>query len=62
MKPTHTAYIVTKAPKGSDKKDTWHEVGTVWKHSKGNSFDIVIPQGVSVSGRIVCIERKPESA
>ena len=60
-KPTHTAYIVTDAKEGRDKKATWHTIGAVFRHSKGNGFDLMIPAGVSVSGRIVCIERNAES-
>jgi len=36
----------------------------VWPHTKGNGFDLVIADQVSVTGRIVCTERKdkaPES-
>ncbi len=57
-KPTHTAYVVIDAKEGSDRKATWHEVGAVWPHKKGNGFDLVIPPGISVTGRIVCTERK----
>jgi hypothetical protein len=32
----------------------WLEVGVVWPHKNGNGFDIVIHEGISVSGRIVC--------
>jgi hypothetical protein len=57
-KPSHYAYVVTEAPKGSDRKPIWHRVGTVWPHKNGNGFDLVIPAGLSVSGRIVCTEPK----
>jgi hypothetical protein len=57
--PSHIAYVVTEPKEGSDKKATWHQVGTVWPHQKGGrGFDLVIPPGVTLSGRIVCIERK----
>ena len=65
-KPSHIAYVVTDPKDGSDKKATWHPVGTVWQHQNGKGFDLVIPPGVTLSGRIVCTERKdkeqPESA
>lgn len=61
-KPTHTAYVVTGAKKGSDKKANWREVGAIWPHKKGSGFDLMIPQGISVSGRIVCIERDMQPA
>lgn len=62
-KPTHTAYIVAEPKEGSDRKATWHEIGAVWPHKSGEGFDIVIPAGISVTGRIVCTKRKaPEPA
>ena len=60
-KLTHTAYIVTPA-KGDDRKGQWHEIGAVWPHKNGSGFDLVIPAGISVSGRIVCTERKESAA
>jgi hypothetical protein len=57
-KPTHIAYIVTQPEEGSDKKPFWIEVGAVWPHKNGNGFDVIIPEGISVSGRITCTERK----
>ena len=57
-KPTHRAHIVVEPKEGSDRKSTWVEVGAVWPHKNGNGFDVVIPAGISVSGRIVCTERK----
>ena len=59
-KPSHRAYVVSKPKEGSDQKAFWHEVGVVWPHSKGNGFDLVIPEGISVTGRIVCTEPKKE--
>jgi hypothetical protein len=61
-KPTHTAYVVTEPKEGSDRKPQWHEVGAIWPHSKGTGFDLVIPIGISVSGRIVCTARKEPNA
>ena len=57
-KPTHSAYIVTEAKGGPDQKGFWHEVGAVWPHKNGEGFDMVIPAGLSVTGRIVCTKRK----
>ena len=61
-KPTHTAFIVNDAKEGSERKGYWREVGAVWPHKKGNGFDVVIPPGISVSGRIVCTELKEKDA
>lgn len=60
MKPTHTAYIVIEPKEGTDRKAQWHEIGAIWSHTKGRGFDLVIPAGMSVTGRIVCIERKEQ--
>ncbi len=54
--PTHRAYVVTPSKDG--KKGFWHEVGAVWPHKTGKGFDVVIYEGMSVSGRIVCTEAK----
>ena len=61
-KPTHTAYTVIDAKEGSEKKAQWIEVGAVWPHSDSGGFDLVIPTGISLSGRVVCRERKEQPA
>jgi len=61
-KPTHRAYVVVEPKEGSDRKATWVEVGAVWPHKNGNGFDVVIPPGISASGRIVCTEPKATDA
>lgn len=54
-KPTHHAYIVVDPKEGSDKKPQWIKVGAVWPHKNaGGGFDLVIPEGISLTGRIVC--------
>jgi hypothetical protein len=60
-RPTHSAYVVIPPKAGSDRKATWHEAGAIWPHKSGKGFDLVIPEGISVSGRIVILERKPNS-
>ena len=58
--PSHKAYIVIE-PKQAGRKAGWREVGALWPHKNGNGFfDLVIPPGISLSGRIVIIERKEE--
>ena len=57
-KPTHTAYIVTEPKEGTDRKGIWHEVGAVWLDKSNEGFDLIIPTGLSVTGRIVCTKRK----
>ena len=61
-KPSHRAFVVSKPKEGSDQKGYWHEVGVVFPHSKGKGFDLVIHEGISVSGRIVCTEPKEKTA
>jgi type IV secretory pathway TraG/TraD family ATPase VirD4 len=61
-KPSHRAFVVTEAKQGDDQKTFWHEVGVVWPHKSGKGFDIVIHEGISVSGRIVCTEPKGKEA
>ena len=54
-KPSHRAYIVVNAKAGSEKRKAfWREVGVAWPHKRGGGFDIVIHEGLSVSGRLVC--------
>jgi hypothetical protein len=57
-KPSHRAHVVSKPKEGSDQKGFWTEVGAVFPHKNGKGFDLVIPEGISVSGRIVCTEPK----
>jgi hypothetical protein len=61
-KPTHIAYVVTKAKEGSNRDDIWHPVGAIWPHKNGKGFDLVVYDQLSVSGRIVCTERKDKPA
>jgi hypothetical protein len=59
-KPTHRAYLVQE-PKSEGGKARWLEVGTVWPHRNGGGFDLVIPEGMALTGRIVCVERRDEN-
>jgi hypothetical protein len=56
-KPTHYAYVVS-APKKDSEKAIWTKVGAVFAHKSGKGFDVIIPEGLAVSGRIVCTEPK----
>jgi hypothetical protein len=59
-KPTHRAFIVTD--KGEGVKADWKEVAAAWSHRDGKGMDIIIPQGMSLSGRLVIREasERPE--
>jgi hypothetical protein len=54
--------VVIDPKEGSEKKAQWIEVGAVWSHSGGSGFDLVVPSGISLSGRIVCRKRKEQPA
>jgi hypothetical protein len=56
-KPTHRAFVVS-TPKKEGGKGIWREIGAVWPHKNGKGFDVVIYEGISVHGRIVCTEPK----
>jgi hypothetical protein len=55
MAPSHIAYVV-KDRSVDGGAITWHEVGKMFAHKTGTGFELVIPYGISVSGRIVCVE------
>ena len=38
-----------------DRNVRWIEVGAVWPHKNGVGFDLAIPTGMVVSGRIACM-------
>jgi len=59
--PSHRAYVVS-TPKKEGDKGIWTEIGAIWPHKNGNGFDLVIREGISVSGRIVCTEPKDKDA
>lgn len=59
-KPTHIAYVVTQPKESSDRKAIWHRVGAIWPHKNGSGFDLVVPEQMSVSGRIVCTAAKED--
>ena len=61
-KPSHRAYLVEPLPEGSDRKPRWIEVGIIWSHKQGQGFGLVIPAGMAVMGRIVCVPPKDETA
>jgi len=63
-RPTHKAYVVQEAKKpdenGEQRKGRWLEVGAVWPHRNGSGFDVVIAEGIALTGRIVCVPPKVE--
>lgn len=46
-------------------KTFWHRVGSAFPHKQGEGFNLVIPDGVSITGKVVVLPREakePESA
>jgi hypothetical protein len=60
--PTHKAYVVQEPKEGSGRKGRWLEIGAVWPHRNGGGFDLLIADGLSVSGRVVCVPPKTGDA
>ena len=38
-------------------KTFWHRVGTVFPHRKGEGFNVVIPYGMALSGKLLILPR-----
>lgn len=55
-----------RADKASGEVKTfWHRVGSAFSQKSGQEFALVIPEGVSISGRVLMLERdakEPENA
>lgn len=46
-------------------KTFWHRVGSAFPHKQGEGFNLVIPDGVSITGKVVVLPREakePDSA
>lgn len=39
-------------------KTQWHRVGKAFEQEKGEGFDIVIPEGISITGRVKMLPRR----
>jgi hypothetical protein len=59
--PTHTAFVVSDVPEDSDKKAQWFEIAKVWTHKDKDGFDVVLPPGITVSGRIIVRRNKAKA-
>jgi hypothetical protein len=47
-----------RANANGEEKTYWHKVGTVFPHRKGEGFNVIIPEGLAVSGRLLILPRK----
>lgn len=61
-RPTHSAFIVIDPPEGSDRdaKARWIEIAPLWPHKDGQGYDLLVPQGISIGGRVVIRERRTD--
>lgn len=55
-RPTHHLYIVT----GEGDDAVWAQIAPAWEHQKAGGLNIVIPPGVTVSGKLVIRAAKYE--
>ena len=54
-----------KDKKTGEIKTLWHRVGSAFPHESGKGFSLIIPEGVSISGKVLMLERgekEPNSA
>jgi hypothetical protein len=50
QRPTYVAFVVEEG--GENQKGFWHRVGVVFPHRAGDGLTLVIPPGLSLSGRV----------
>lgn len=46
-------------------KTFWHRVGSAFPHKQGEGFNLVIPEGMSITGKVIMLPREakePDSA
>lgn len=60
-RPAYKAFVVEEKD-GDEDKGFWNRVGSAWPHKDGKGFNLVIPPGIAVSGRIVLREFTDEDA
>jgi hypothetical protein len=55
--PTHDAWLVED--RGEERDKFWHKVGSVWVHEDKEGYNMILPPGLSVSGKVVVRPRIP---
>lgn len=51
--------------KSGEIKTMWHRVGSAFSHKSEKGFNLIIPDGISLSGKVTMLERgakEPDSA
>jgi len=57
-----SGYVVQEDASGNNQKPIWHRVATVFPHGNGNGFNVELPPGVSLTGRLVIRKDLPREA
>jgi len=52
-RPNATAYVVREFERDGKKDARWLKVGVAWLHKDSEGFNVVIEEGLSVSGKMV---------
>lgn len=53
-------FVTEEYETNGEQKTSYHQVGTLFAHDKGEGFNLQIIDGVSVSGRLVAFPPKPK--
>lgn len=57
-RPSHRIYVV----EGEGENAFWHRAGSAWAHKDAKGFNLQVPAGMALSGRIVLREYSEEDA
>jgi hypothetical protein len=57
----YDAFVTEEYEQSGDKKARFFNVGVAFPAKKGHGFDLIIAQGISVTGRVSVRERKGQS-
>jgi hypothetical protein len=52
-RPNAAVYVVRNFEHEGKDASKWLKVGSAWLHKDGEGFNVVIEEGISVSGRVV---------
>lgn len=59
-KARFSAHLIQEGKDGG--KDFWHRVASVHPHKDSEGFDLLIPEGMTLSGRVVIRKDKPRES
>ena len=52
-RPNASAYVVREFEREGERDSHWLKVAAAWMHKDGEGFNVVIQEGLSVSGKLV---------